>query len=76
MTRQDPPERAGGAENHPSFAIRDADGSPPARKELQALLDKGFGRLYRDRAEAERELGVHVTLLRSGMWSRMGPVAR
>ena len=43
--------------NHPSFALRDPDGTQPARGELQALLDKGFGRLYGSQAEAERALG-------------------
>ena len=43
--------------NHPSFAAKSADGSQPARAELQALLDKGFGRLYRSQAEAEQVLG-------------------
>ena len=43
--------------NHPSFAAREADGSQPARAELQGLVEQGFGRLYRTQAEAEQALG-------------------
>ena len=43
--------------NHPSFAKPASDGSHPARAELQGLVEAGFGRLYHDRASAERELG-------------------
>ena len=43
--------------NHPSFAQSSADGSHPARDELQGLVEAGFGRLYVDRAAAEAELG-------------------
>ena len=39
--------------NHGSF-------SGPAREQLQQLVDKGFARLYRSRAEAEEALGGQV----------------
>ena len=43
--------------NHPSFSAESASGERPAQAQLQELLDKGFARLYVDRAAAEHALG-------------------
>ena len=44
--------------NHPSFQLREADGSQPALLQLKELVETGFGRLYADQAAAEYALGT------------------
>ena len=58
---------------HPSFNLRDAQGKQPALDELRALVEAGYGRLYKDRKEAERALGGDCFPAPLGNVTKLGP---